>query len=148
MNESGEIHSGSANMKCSRQHAVVSSPSAGQDPMLLSLKFPRVTGIYMSALHINNHSRAERETKPGIQMTEERSCVELVLVLTPVEKHSPVKPSSFYSHLLRRAYLTGDADKWKLLTKKLVFCLCQPQIQEYKRHARSFLANKAIYKIH
>lgn len=47
---------------------------------------------------------------------------EPLLVLTPLEKRGPRKPSLFYSCPLRTAHLTGDAEKWKLLREKLVSC--------------------------
>lgn len=39
---------------------------------VLSPEFQRVTGTYMSSLHTDHYSKAERETTAGIQMTEKK----------------------------------------------------------------------------
>lgn len=133
MNESGETRRWSVNS--SRELAAGRRPRA-RTLRELSPEFQRVTGIYTSSLHANDdYSKAERETTPGIQMTE-RKLPCRVTTGSDTSRETQPHEATALQRGTEKSLLDGQCPQVERTQKILVSCLCQPQL----RHNKDMLA--------
>lgn len=102
-------------------------PGPGRTLRELSPEFQRVTGIYTSSLHANDdYSKADRETTPGIQMTERKIRCQ---VTTGSDTSGETRPheATALQPGTEKSLLDGQWPPQVERTQKILLsCLCQP----------------------